>query len=483
MKNLGWLLAALAACGGSDQATPDASSTTDSASNVDSNSPRMPATQFSTQATNFSVPSSGLSDGFGLHTSFSSARYWSTTDLDGDGYFEIVHSADTAFTQRVWDATGNPYWKVYAGGASGWSATATNWPVPTNGRTDGFFATGTTGGTGAEWTLIDMDGDKRLDLIQSMDPATSSVWDPQGVAHWKVYLGTATGFETSPIAWRVPASGTTSGFIAANQRNGYWQWSTIDITRDGKPDLVQTSDPVTGKVWDATSAAHWKVFENTGTGFATSPTLWSVPSSGTSMGFRALSFASGVEQWVTVDLDQDGKLDLVQTNDTATNYVWDAAGAPYWKLFRGTATGFDASPKTWRVPKSGLSDGFYTARADFGYRRWLLLDLDGDDDLDLVQTGDTAFSRRVWDATGNPYWKMFANTGDGFTDELHRWSIPMGPTDGFAEASMSSGSYNWFVADVDRDGYRDLVHTMNPATSTVWDATGPSYWKVYRGKP
>ena len=455
---------------------------TDGAANSDSSIPAVPATQFESQAMNATVPSSGLSDGFGQASAFSSYRYWSTLDLDGDGYFELVHTGDTAFTQRVWDATGNPYWKVYAGGASGWAATASNWPVPTNGRSDGFFAAGVTGAS-AEWTVFDMNGDKRLDLIHSADPATGSIWDASGTAHWKVYLGTTNGFATPAIAWRVPASGTTYGFNTVSMKSGNWHWTTMDITRDGKPDLVQTSDPVTGKVWDAASAAHWKVFENTGNGFATSPSLWTVPASGTVSGFRSPSYAIGVEHWVTVDLDNDGFLDLVQTADTGTNYVWDAAGAPYWKVFRGSATGFATSPKTWRVPKSGLVDGFYMARAETSYRHWVLVDIDSDSDLDLVQTSDTAFTRRVWDATGNPYWKVFRNTGDGFTDELHRWAVPMGPPDGFADAAMASGNLNWFVADIDRDGYRDLVHTMNPATSTVWDATGPSYWKVYRGKP
>lgn len=486
MKRLPWLMAAVlvAACGGSgSSSTPDASSNVDADPGVDSNPPRVPATRFDVQAMNIGIPGSGLTDGFAMHTSFASARYWTTTDLDGDGFLDVAHTADTAFSARVWDATGNPYWKVYAGSASGWATTAANWSVPKNGRAEGFYAAGITGGTGTEWTLLDMDGDKRLDLIQSVDPATNTVWDPQGVAHWKVFLGTSGGFAATPVSWRVPPSGTSAGFTAATMRSGTWQWVTIDVTRDGKPDLVQTADPVTGKVWDQASAPHWKVFENTGAGFATSPTLWTVPASGTLNGFRATSTANGVEQWATVDLDNDGRLDLVQTADTQTGTVWDPAGAPYWKMFRGTASGFEATPKSWRVPRSGLSDGFYMARADFDYRRWLLVDIDGDSDLDLVQTADTAFARRVWDATGNPYWKVFANTGNGFSEDLHRWPVPMGPTDGFAEATAALGNRNWFLADVDRDGYRDLVHTMNPATSQVWDATGAAYWKVYRGRP
>jgi hypothetical protein len=481
MKRLTVLAAFLAACGGSDKSSsgPDAADPM-----VDGSvTPRIPATHFDTTAVNFTVPSSGLAEGFARDFSFASQRYWNTTDLDGDGFLDIVHTGDTAFTTRVWDATGSPYWKVYAGNASGWSASAVNWPVSKNGRTEGFFATGATG-TGIDWVLVDVDGDKRRDLVHSLDPATGRVWDATGVPHWKVYMGMPNGFAATAVTWGVPQSGTTNGFTTPVLNSGALQWATLDVTGDGKADLVQTCDPVTGRVWDATNAPHWKVFANTGSGFATQATLFSVPSSGTFGGFDSMTVSAGVEQWVTVDLDHDGKLDIVQTADTATGTVWDAAGAPYWKLFRGTATGFEASPKNWRVPKSGLSDGFSMARSETTARRWLLVDLDGDDDLDLVQTGDTAFTRRVRDATGNPYWKVFANKGgDGFSEELYRWPVPLGPTDGFAETTISSGAFNWFLADVDHDGYRDLVHTMNPATSAAWDATGAAYWKVYRGKP
>ncbi|HEY8143844.1 MAG TPA: hypothetical protein VIG06_14265, partial [Kofleriaceae bacterium] len=116
-------------------------------------------------------------------------------------------------------------------------------------------------------------------------------------------------------------------------------------------------------------------------------------------------------------------------------------------------------------------------------RRWWTIDIDGDRDLDLVQTGDVAHDQRVWDATGDPYWKVFRNQGSGFTSELHRWSVPTsGTADGFFAIGGAYES-NWSLLDADADGHPDLVQTEDPATGSVWDATASPYWKVFRGEP
>ena len=475
---LSYLLTLLVACGGSNDADqrPDGSSKRPDAPDT----PFVPATHFA-DAENRKIPASGLPDGFGRAFSFTSYRYWDTFDVDGDGFLDIVHTGDTAFTARVWDAAGNPYWKVYAGDATGWSTAAHNYAVPKPALASGFYAVGVT--STPSWRVGDMNGDGRPDLVFPADPATNIVWDAAGAPHWKVFLGAASGFDATATAWAVPPSGTTAGFSTVVMSSGALQWVLLDITGDGKRDLIQTADPATGRVWDSASAPHWKVYANTGAGFATQATLWSVPPNGFAEGFSIVSSASGVRQWTLIDLDHDGHRDLVQTADTATGTVWDASGSPYWKLFRGTASGFTASSMTWRVPPSGLTDGFATAESNAAYRHWTLVDIDGDADLDLVQPGDTSFAQRTWDSTGAPYWKVFANTGDGFSLTLHRWNVPKGPTDGFYATEVSVGALDWFVADVDVDGYVDLVHTMNPTTSAAWDATGSAYWKVFRGQP
>jgi len=476
---IAYVLTLVAACGGShgdDNERPDGSGTVDAP-----DEPFVPATHFADQAENYPIPASGLSDGFGRSFSFASYRYWATIDLDGDRYLDIVHTSDTAFTARIWDATGTPYWKVYAGSATGWTLAAQNYAVPQPALTAGFYAVSLS--NAGEWRTLDMNGDGRRDLVHTADPATNAVWDAAGSPHWKVFLGTASGFDPTAIAWPVPVSGTTGGFYKATMSSASSQWVLLDITSDGKPDLIQTCDPATTRVWDSASAPHWKVYVNTGSSFESQATLWSVPQNGFIDGFYVTTMSSGVRQWSLVDLDADGRLDLVQTADTATGAVWDASGSPYWKLFRGTASGFASASMSWRVPSSGLSDGFFAAKSDASYRYWTLVDIDGDDDLDLVQTGDTSFAQRAWDASGSPYWKVFANTGEGFSPMLHRWNVPKGPTDGFFDTDASSGYLDWFVADIDVDGYLDLVHTMNPVTGVAWDAAGSAYWKVFRGQP
>ena len=91
---------------------------------------------------------------------------------------------------------------------------------------------------------------------------------------------------------------------------------------------------------------------------------WSVPGNGLSQGVFTAAIADG-RYWDTFDINGDGKPDLVITSDTTKGaQVWDAAGAPYWKVHLNTGTTFAAATK-WSVPQTGLSDGVY-ARSDSG---------------------------------------------------------------------------------------------------------------------
>ncbi len=224
----------------------------------------------------------------------------------------------------------------------------------------------------------------------------------------------------TPTQWTVPNVGgsyTQTGFNVAATNDGNKQWVTFDIDGDGLVELVQTADPTTGKVWGAgTAAQSWKVYKKDGWGFSQTPIIWPVPDSGHIDGFDSATGGGAGRQWVTLDLDGDGKPDLVQTSIPSANKVWGAGtSSPYWKLYRNLGAGFATTATNFAVPDGG-ADGFFAITSGSSNRYWTLLDLDGDARLDLVQTADPA-TGDVWGAaplqrggtgkSSTPYWKVF----------------------------------------------------------------------------
>ncbi len=469
------LLAVLhAACGGGGGGA-DAGSGEDEA---DGSVPTVvqPSNQFASAAEDWRVPASGFDEGFAQPASASAFHYWSTLDVDGDHRPDIVHTGATDQSEAAWDAGGSPFWKLFRGGTEGWSADMVKWQVPPSGATSGFYAVGLAGGG---WQTFDITGDGLPDLVQTAEPATGAVWGFGDDPHWKVFENDGDGGFIMPQRdWPVPDSGTSAGFSVVEWSGAPAFWTTIDVDGDRRPDLVQTSDPATGAVWDDAGAAYWKVFANSGDGFDRKPTIWSVPQSGTTGGFYSW-YADSTAHWRLLDLDGDGRADLMQTSDPASGAVWDAAGDPYWKLFAGEGQGFAAIATKWSVPPNGTGEGFFDAFWSASFRWWWLIDIDGDRDLDLVQTGDSSHENRIWDAAGDPYWKVFRNQGNRFSPELHRWAVPQSGTE---EGFYILGNSSWSLMDVDADGHLDLVQTGDPSTGRVWDAAGSPYWKVFRGE-
>jgi hypothetical protein len=115
-------------------------------------------------------------------------------------------------------------------------------------------------------------------------------------------------------------------------------FSTVDIDGDGKLDLV-----LTRRTSDATiGATVWKVFKGSGTAFAPSSTDFALPPVGVAAGLAPFDLLSNYNSAITsgngdlvnfstVDIDGDGKLDLVLTRRTSDATI----GATVWKVFKG----------------------------------------------------------------------------------------------------------------------------------------------------
>ncbi|HRG96718.1 MAG TPA: VCBS repeat-containing protein, partial [Polyangiaceae bacterium] len=379
-------------------------------------------------------------------------------DLDGDRKPDLVVPSDPSdSTSKVWGFDKAPYWKVYKSGSGGFAEEST-WTVPAG----GFAGTGFNNVASGRWATLDLDGDGKPDLVVPSDPSdsTSKVWGQGKSPYWKVYKNTGAGF-AEESQWSVPLGGF-SGTGFNNVASG--KWATLDLDGDGKPDLVVPSDPSdsTSKVWGQGKSPYWKVYKNTGAGFA-EESQWSVPLGGFSgTGFN--NVASG--KWATLDLDGDGKPDLVVPSDPSdsASKVWGFGDSPSWKVYKNTGAGF-GEETAWSVPEGGFTGAGFNNVAS---GKWATLDLDSDGKPDLVVPSDPADSAsKVWGFGDSPAWKIYKNTGAGFGAEA-RWTVPEG---GFAATGFNGvASGKWTTLDLDGDGRLDLVVPTDPADSSakVW---------------
>lgn len=73
---------------------------------------------------------------------------------------------------------------------------------------------------------------------------------------------------------------------------------------------------------------------------------------------------------------------------------------------------FSETPQTWSVPNledSAADDpGFYNTVRGGGSRHWALVELDGNDALELVHTGDPAHSFQAFGSHGSWHWKVYS---------------------------------------------------------------------------
>jgi len=193
--------------------------------------------------------------------------------------------------------------------------TSTDYGLPTAGwRLSGFFETSNTSfeEVGDEyWTLADMDGDKYPDLVvttvirqvtgDTADDIYDEVYEYSTTPDWHVYRGGPNGFDQNFIKWSVPQGGRKDrGFNRISLQGGadrihdspnsrpskaIWRGRSVTWMATASPIwwftgvaelLVQVGFVV--KVLGGNNDPHWNVYKNTGTGFASEPTKWSVPS-------------------------------------------------------------------------------------------------------------------------------------------------------------------------------------------------------------
>jgi len=518
-----------------------------------------PSTRFADEAIEWNVPVSsasaeaatGICDaadvGFDALAASSCTR-WSTIDIDGDGALDLVSPWDTSNGNAVYGfGTQNHYWLVFLGTTTGFASEAMEWSVPISsasaeaatgicdGSDAGFDALAASGCT--RWSTIDIDGDGRLDLVSPWDTSNGNAVYGFGTQdhYWRVFLGTGTGFADEATQWSVPVSsasaeastgicdGSDSGFDVLTA-SGCTRWSTVDINGDGSLDLVSPWDTSDGNAvyGFGTQSQYWRVFLGSASGFADDATEWAVPVSsasaeastgicdGSDSGFDALA-ASECTRWSTVDIDGDGRLDLVSPWDTSNGNAVYGFGTRnhHWRVFLGNASGFASEPTEWSVPVSsasaeaatgicdGSDSGFDTLAAS-GCTRWSTVDIDGDGALDLVSPWDTSNGNAVYGFdTQDHEWRVFLGNGSGFASEPTAWSVPVSGASAEASTGICDGSdtgfdalaasecTRWSTVDIDGDGRLDLVSPWDTSNGNAVYGFGTRshHWRVFLGEP
>jgi len=355
-------------------------------------------------------------------------------DLNGDGWLDLVfanHHDDTTFFV-------NSY--IYWGSSTGFSATNRK-ELPTMGALSSVVA--------------DFDDDGYVDIFFG-NYRTESAY----VTNSFIYWGSAAGYSKSDRL-ELPTMGAISGQAA-------------DLDRDGHLDLVVVNH--FGTTWKTDSYIYW----GSASGFSAAK-----KSSLPTLGGHGLSIA---------DLDRDGRLDLV-----FSNAYTKAKAKPNSYIYWGSSSGYSKSNRlelpTWGpfgnsvadVNADGHLDIVFSGRYDEvttvnSYIYWgtpsgfkvnnrtalpmqaavdtSVADLDGDKHLDIVFSNSTCKSSHKCNST--IYW----GTASG---------ISASKKTGLA----TEGAYGTLAADLDRDGFLDIVFASNYITKThklnslvYWGAKG-----------
>ena len=455
-------------------------------------------THFESTPILYRVPSSGTEGGFNRIASAERTRHWFLLDTNGDGKLELVQMRDPKARENyTFNASGHfPHWKAWTNDGTEF----TNWlqtiKIPDNGTKGSFYTLGA-GKTVRQWTALPLVDRRTLELLQTADPKTGSVFkDDEGNHFWKLYHQRANDF-AEPMKIRVFKSGKEKGFFSAFSGSGTDHWAMIDLTGDGRPDLVQTMDPKKNKPFsEKGTKAYWRVSvtpSDTANGFRLEQKgAWKVPDMGLEAGFYSYGMNDGHKQWITFDIDGDGKPDLVQPTDPKTGKVWGSATKnPHWRVYKNLwpqQWGFAMERTIWPV----LSPFDKIASGELG-KHWVTMDVDGDGKPDLVQTSQTG-KNQVFSENDEQFWQVYKNTGSGFSRSASRFNVPnIGTSEGLYSIAMSDDRKQWAVMDLDGDKRLDVILLVDPKTGKLWPAkdrktvdgqqTNDEAWRVYRGAP
>lgn len=461
-------------------------------------------------------------------------------DMNGDGKIDLIVTAvGNGSYQECFGADSTPFWKVYLNTGQDFDTTFTKWIVPAGGGAPGYngrltfnyIVGGSAAASGANvWTLYDMDGDKKPDLVVTAIADSTFNHDQWTFGagqsrYWKVYKNTGNSFSANAINWTLPSGGYTYhnknfGFTSLGSpssslgvNTGSEDFATMDMNGDNLPDLVITAtcDSLHMNSFGNPANQYWKVHLNNGTGFDTASYNYALPVGGTITNGHLCGFNlttnigtadTGSLGWKVFDITGDKLPDLAVVCRGDGNYIkcMGADSIQYWLVYKGTPNGFFPDSIKWQLPAGGKMYG----SAWWGYyatsyspsqvnnspncNAWNTVDINADNKPDLIVTakhdGNNLY---VLGGDTTPHWNIYLNIDTGFASYPQNWYLPSGGHKqfgflytGFASSPLSN-EQGWNLFDINGDKGIDLVVFAEGNNSYCEEFGMPSspYWRVY----
>jgi RHS repeat-associated protein len=345
-------------------------------------------------------------------------------DMNGDGFADLVDMHGCT----------DP-WSVYLGGSAGFATTPVRWSVPDCAFIRLTFVDGGRGDVAAQ--AFDIDGDAIPDYVDALHACSGFDCD---YSYWRVYRGrvgsgdAGWGFESTPIHWPKPAELDdiylrTSAALLGNAVAGWpdpviSRRDLIDMNADGLADLVSTS------------GGEWKIWFNTGSGFAAAPVDFAAP-----YPFLRLTSSSSDEMIGLYDINGDALPDQVVACDRALHQDCPrgAFGGPLWEVYLNTGYGLRQVAELWTFGLTTSNAGIRRVQNQRVVRD--LFDINGDSLPDVVEPR----------ADNN--WNVYLNSGFDFRLEPVLW---MAASNRIRDAN-SDGLTEKDTFDFDGDGLVDFV--------------------------
>lgn len=405
------------------------------------------------------------------------SQNWITRDMNGDARPDLVVYAERGPTSYLteFNPESESYWNVYLNTGSGFESAAIEWQLPDGGAFDsvterGFFTLqysgAFSGSAGSQnWSVIDMDGDARPDLVvtgQKNSNGWTQAFDQETQPYWRIHRNIGNGFDADFVQWPLPDGGAielnyTAGFNSASGFAAIWSeplsnnWYTMDMTGDGLPDLVLTAIREPNgcvKTFSTGSGESWLVHVSDGTGFNPAAVEWNLPTGGAfvtgcTQGFYldaseySVPDQPGSQNWVTTDINGDRLTDMIVTAEAGSDdlvHPFSIGGTYFWKAHLGNGQGFATTATQWWLPLGGSNNPFtrgfhiltYTAFQNSvpGAQNWSTTDLNGDGWLDLVVTGerDAEGNNQEFSPESDSFWKVYLTDHTGLPDEIQTTS-------------------------------------------------------------